>query len=72
VELERDLDELTDVRLVVDDEHLGDSVTVCHGPHDSLCRIVPHGSPQHASLVSSTMAERIEIQKVPGSQLPGQ
>ena len=28
VELQRDLDELTDVRLVVDNEHLGDSVTV--------------------------------------------
>jgi len=39
VELERDLDQLTDVRLVVDNEHFGDSVTVCHG----LSRfIVPH------------------------------
>ena len=32
-------DVLTDVRLVVDNEHFGDSVTVCHG----LSRfIVPH------------------------------
>ena len=38
MELQRDLDELADVRLVVHDEHLGDLVIVCHGAPGSFSR----------------------------------
>jgi len=31
VELERDLYQLADIGLVVNDEHLGNAVTFCHG-----------------------------------------
>ena len=38
VELQRDLDKLADVRLVVHDEHLGNLVVVCHGYRASFSR----------------------------------